>query len=618
MLIAIKSKLSALVSAPTASHGAPYDASGAVAPAHPAAATPPPIAVAAAAAAAAATGAARAATAVQIERLEAWRDAMVGRITSAVHTASATAAALGADAAHLRFCSGDPASGRGGGGGGTAGLSADVLASAAAEPDCLTTGGVAASSVYAAHVGPGAVAWLGLPAGAHGDAAAAGPTSSQSPLAPRSAAAAVGMAADAAAAMVAAVVAAARRASGDGQAAAGVATEAEAAAAKPGARRGSRSASQASAVGEVASGRGGGGGGGGATHLVIMANGLFGSPDNWSVIREQLQQHLDTGAVVLHASQDDPQRGLYFYSALAAFASRTAYANTDGDHLVGWANSSLRFMHQLPTLPPEAGRARGVVLEDPLLAAFDVRQQPDPAPHSATGPGWGDVPIDMPRRAEGSRDASPTAAATRPRPAPSSAAAPSAAAAAGSGGSSSAAASAAMAEMMLQRLQRLPWRRIDVSFGGALFGFAHNNIQVTRRWLNFEGMAVAGHLARQVAALEAQWQQREGREAGGTPQKQQQLLLEEEGTALTSVAAAGGVSLRQQEAGQGAGTQSSQPTALSPAPAAPPPLAPSAAVGLGGAARSTRPLLTGAEAAEMQSVLDGQQRGGEGRPEERR
>lgn len=31
---------------------------------------------------------------------------------------------------------------------------------------------------------------------------------------------------------------------------------------------------------------------------------------------------------------------------------------------------------------------------------------------------------------------------------------------------------------MLHRLQELPWRRIDVSFKGASFGFAHNNIQV--------------------------------------------------------------------------------------------------------------------------------------------
>eukprot|EP00192_Tetraselmis_astigmatica_P008172 CAMPEP_0117684162 /NCGR_PEP_ID=MMETSP0804-20121206/20908_1 /TAXON_ID=1074897 /ORGANISM="Tetraselmis astigmatica, Strain CCMP880" /LENGTH=640 /DNA_ID=CAMNT_0005495047 /DNA_START=272 /DNA_END=2195 /DNA_ORIENTATION=+ len=37
-----------------------------------------------------------------------------------------------------------------------------------------------------------------------------------------------------------------------------------------------------------------------------------------------------------------------FFSALAAFSSRTVYANSWGDVLVGWANSSLRFLHQLP------------------------------------------------------------------------------------------------------------------------------------------------------------------------------------------------------------------------------------------------------------------------------
>ena len=41
---------------------------------------------------------------------------------------------------------------------------------------------------------------------------------------------------------------------------------------------------------------------------------------------------------------------------------------------MGWANSSLRYMHQLPALPVEiAAKAKGVVLEDALLAAFDVR-----------------------------------------------------------------------------------------------------------------------------------------------------------------------------------------------------------------------------------------------------
>lgn len=50
--------------------------------------------------------------------------------------------------------------------------------------------------------------------------------------------------------------------------------------------------------------------------------------------------------------------------------------------------------------------------------------------------------------------------------------------------------------------QELPWRRIDVSFQGTRFGFAHNNIQVTRRWWNFEGEQVPQHLAQQIQRME--------------------------------------------------------------------------------------------------------------------
>ena len=56
---------------------------------------------------------------------------------------------------------------------------------------------------------------------------------------------------------------------------------------------------------------------------------------------------------------------------------------------------------------------------------------------------------------------------------------------------------------VLKQLQKLPWRRIDVSFQHAKMSFfAHNNIQVTRRWLNWEGAAVCQHLACQLAFME--------------------------------------------------------------------------------------------------------------------
>ncbi|GLI70839.1 hypothetical protein VaNZ11_015852, partial [Volvox africanus] len=250
----------------------------------------------------------------------------------------------------------------------------------------------------------------------------------------------------------------------------------------------------------------------------------------------------DTALPLLYRmTHDEPERGLYFYSALASFASRTAYANTDGDHLVGWANSSLRFLHQLPRLPPETARARGVVMQDPLLAAFSVRGTPEAEPQRASD--CSDLPIDFTpvddaevdaargekqnmnststststagtsNGTEGGRkgaahmgDGSAGAAEVL-RTVGDRTEARGEGATAGDGVSSVAmtAATAAIAEVMLRRLQRLPWRRIDVSFQGARLGFAHNNIQVTRRWLNFEGITVAHHLARQVVALEAEW-----------------------------------------------------------------------------------------------------------------
>ena len=50
----------------------------------------------------------------------------------------------------------------------------------------------------------------------------------------------------------------------------------------------------------------------------------------------------------------------------------------------------------------------------------------------------------------------------------------------------------------------MPWRRVDVCFGGTLLPLlSHQHIQVQRMWLNWEGMAVAKHLALQVEAMEA-------------------------------------------------------------------------------------------------------------------
>ena len=62
--------------------------------------------------------------------------------------------------------------------------------------------------------------------------------------------------------------------------------------------------------------------------------------------------------------------------------------------------------------------------------------------------------------------------------------------------------SSANALQVLEKLQSLPWRRIDVSFQHSKLSFAHNNIQVTRKWLNWEGAVVCQHLAQQFATME--------------------------------------------------------------------------------------------------------------------
>ena len=131
----------------------------------------------------------------------------------------------------------------------------------------------------------------------------------------------------------------------------------------------------------------------------------------------------------------DVEGGLQFRSALAAFRSRTCYANADGDHLVGWANSSLRAASALPTFDAHAPGASktGVVHADAVAAAFAASS--------------GNASLEAETVVAGS-DAT---------------------------------------NAMLSSLQGLPWARVDCSWRGARVGvFAHNHIQVTRGWLNYE------------------------------------------------------------------------------------------------------------------------------------
>ena len=80
-------------------------------------------------------------------------------------------------------------------------------------------------------------------------------------------------------------------------------------------------------------------------------------------------------------TQDIPGDG-YYFSAVKAFITRTAYANIRGDQMVGWANSSLRAPKDLPDV--SSIRGRGIVLETPLEDALHPSDRRPAGPeHSA-------------------------------------------------------------------------------------------------------------------------------------------------------------------------------------------------------------------------------------------
>ena len=165
---------------------------------------------------------------------------------------------------------------------------------------------------------------------------------------------------------------------------------------------------------------------------------------------------LGTQPLLIRMTQDDKERGLYFYSTLKSFKSRTAYANTGQDHLVGWSNSSLRFKHELPQLPNPSARGKGVILQDDIMAAFR-RDEAQTTSKSV---------LDVSVQEENSKTGESV-------------------------------------EGMLIRLQQLPWRRIDVDFSGSpLSILSHNHIQARWNWINPNGRSVAIHLAEQLVQLE--------------------------------------------------------------------------------------------------------------------
>lgn len=157
---------------------------------------------------------------------------------------------------------------------------------------------------------------------------------------------------------------------------------------------------------------------------------------------------------------------------------------------MGWANSSIRHPNELPVISPET-KLNGVIREDPLEAAL----HPQRAAEFRRASGRAEQAAG---NDHATLDSSPGAQKDLVQATASTAYAQQEQQQAVDAVSSS-----ANALEVLKRLQSLPWRRIDVSFQHSkLSFFAHNNIQVTRKWLNWEGAVVCQHLAQQFATME--------------------------------------------------------------------------------------------------------------------
>jgi len=173
-----------------------------------------------------------------------------------------------------------------------------------------------------------------------------------------------------------------------------------------------------------------------------------------------------------------------------------------GDHLVGWANSSIRHPDELPVISPET-RLRGVIREDPLQAALHPQHAEAFSKYAADGNTRGvahgavqSLAMEQQSLADASQAGSTQhqcSSGADTAPETQSQAQPQQQQKQQQSGDT--VSSSANALLVLRRLQTLPWRRIDVSF-------QHSHIQVTRKWLNWEGAPVCQHLAQQLADME--------------------------------------------------------------------------------------------------------------------
>ncbi|KAK8629955.1 hypothetical protein V6N13_078769 [Hibiscus sabdariffa] len=145
-----------------------------------------------------------------------------------------------------------------------------------------------------------------------------------------------------------------------------------------------------------------------------------------------------------------------FLSALSAFRSRTLYANVSYDHMVGWRTSSIRREKELVKPPLQS--------LDGYKHVVDVEYCP---PVSSGGPHFPQEAAKAKAEAQKAPNAKNTVEYHE-----------------------------LMEEEMIQGLQKLGWKKVDVSFHSALWPFfAHNNIHVKNEWFHNAGVGVIAHVA---------------------------------------------------------------------------------------------------------------------------
>ncbi|KAK6154772.1 hypothetical protein DH2020_009020 [Rehmannia glutinosa] len=154
-----------------------------------------------------------------------------------------------------------------------------------------------------------------------------------------------------------------------------------------------------------------------------------------------------------------------FISALGVFRCRVLYANVSYDHMVGWRTSSIRREKELYK-PPRLSL-------DGYKHVVDVEYCP---PVSSEGPHF-------PPKAAKAKEAAqnePTVQNTVEY-------------------------HEIMEEEMIHGLQRLGWKKVDVSFHSTFWPFfAHNNIHVKNEWFHNAGAGVVAHVADTIKQQEKQ------------------------------------------------------------------------------------------------------------------